>query len=65
MQTPTVTPAVRLAEALELVESRSIRAWATSAQNYPIWLSIVEQALANGKGEPSALAAYIVITAMG
>jgi len=59
------TPAARLAEALALVESASIRAWATSAHNYPIWLAITEGALKNGKGEKHALCAYIVCLAIG
>jgi hypothetical protein len=64
MKTPTPA-AARLAEALEIVESASIRAWATSERNYPIWLKIVEGAMAKGKGEKNALAAYIVCLAIG
>jgi len=46
--------------ALELVESESIRAWARSEKNLPIWLQ-----LAAGKSDPTRFAAFIVATAIG
>jgi hypothetical protein len=50
---------------LAKVESKSIREWATSERNRPIWIDIAQQALDNGKSDTDGFAAYIVVTAMG
>jgi hypothetical protein len=52
-------------EALAKVESKSIRAWAKSDHNQPLWLEICENAIKNGRKDADAMAAYIVIVAMG
>ncbi len=56
-----------LANALAQVESDSIRAWATSDHNKPIWLEIARRTVRD-KGDaadPVAFSAYIVCTAIG
>lgn len=51
-------------DALARVESKSIRAWAKSERNHPIWLRIAEKYL--GKKDASCLLCIdIVSTAMG
>jgi hypothetical protein len=54
-------------QALALVESKSIRAWASTAHNRPVWLRIAERTAAKGgpSAEPVRFAAYITLTAMG
>ena len=37
-----------LSEALKHVESKSIRAWATSERNFPIWIEITKSWLERG-----------------
>ena len=60
-----------LSEAIDRIESRSIRAWARSAQNAPIWLKVAETWIAGGKADPSnpdtvvRFSTYIVCVAMG
>lgn len=54
-----------LSDSLERVESKSIREWATSAHNYPLWLEIAAKAVANGKTDTSMFAAYIACVAIG
>lgn len=49
---------------LAKVESKSIREWATSKVNRPIWLKIAEGAVAKGSS-PEAFAAYMVCVAIG
>lgn len=49
-------------QALTHVESDSIRAWANSADNRPIWIKIAAKA---GHADPVRFAAFIVATAMG
>jgi hypothetical protein len=49
-----------LASALALIESDSIRRWATSDHNLPIVMEI-----AKGFKSPDALCAYLVATAIG
>lgn len=63
----TRTAAQFLDEALARVESKSIREWASSERNRPIWEEIAGKALQN-KGpsaDPSMFAAYVVATAIG
>jgi hypothetical protein len=65
---PTLTPREFLDSALRLVESESIRAHARSAQNYPIWIQIAEDAIkraAPGQVDPTRFATYIVIVTTG
>jgi hypothetical protein len=53
-------------KALECVQSTSIRQWASSDHNGPIWLQYVEAILkARGSVDVNKLAAYITLTAMG
>lgn len=54
-----------LDKALALVESESIRKWAQSEHNMPIWLEICENSIGNHKADPRLLAIYIVTEAMG
>ena len=54
--------------AIGRIESKSIRAWATSPHNAPIWLKMAESYFKkNGGGEDSILklSTYMVLTAMG
>jgi hypothetical protein len=54
--------------AIGRIESKSIRAWATSPHNAPIWLKIAEGSFKkNGGGEDNILrlSTYMVLTAMG
>lgn len=61
-----MTPESIFAAALANVESRSIREWADSEHNRPLWLEHIRQIQAAGKTiDPLRLCAYIVITAMG
>ena len=57
--------ALLLTEAIEQVESRSIRDWATSAHNAPIFLAIARKSLKQGKTPPHMLCSSIVCCAMG
>ncbi len=54
-----------LASALERVESESIRQWAESEHNRPLFLKIAERAVERGKADPDTFAAYIVCNAIG
>jgi hypothetical protein len=56
-----------LDEALSRVESESIREWASSAHNRPIWEKIAQGALDKSGGEydPNRLCAYLVCVAIG
>lgn len=60
-----------LSEAIDRIQSRSIQAWARSAQNAPIWLKIAETWIDGGKADPSnpdtviRFSTYIVCVAMG
>jgi hypothetical protein len=63
-----VTPETLLAAALEHVESASIRAWATSEHNRPIWLQIAAGAIKkapDGSPDVHRFAAYILCNAIG
>lgn len=53
--------------ALSKVESESIRAWANTPHNRPIWLEIAGKAIVKHNGNPdvSMFTAYIVCTAIG
>jgi hypothetical protein len=54
-----------LADSLLKVESKSIREWAVTPQNKPIWLQIAENAVKNTNPDPANFAAYIVCVAIG
>lgn len=61
-----MTPEQFFAKALTHVQSRSIRDWAVSEHNRPVWLKMAAATLAkNPKSEPIRFATYITITAMG
>lgn len=62
-----MTPNDFLAASLEFVESKSIREWARTEKNGPIWLAIAESTLKNHDGyyDPKLFAAYIVSVAIG
>jgi len=63
--TESTSPSVQfLATALARVESVSIRDWAKSEQNYPIWVKLAEKALEK-KTDVQMFIAYIVSTAIG
>jgi hypothetical protein len=64
MQTATITAGQLLSDALALVESASIRAWATSDHNAPIWAKMAEKAVAKGT-DVNLFSAYIVSCAIG
>ena len=49
---------------LAKVESKSIREWAVTPHNKPIWLKIAEGAVARGSS-PEMFAAYMVCVAIG
>ena len=54
-------------EALKLVESSSIRSWATTEHNRPIFVQLADKVVAkNGPtSNPTNFATYIVATAIG
>lgn len=52
-------------KALAKVESASIRSWATSERNGPLWLAAAEDAVNAGKNDPNRFATLIVATAIG
>lgn len=53
-------------DALAQIESESIRDWATSDHNKPLFERHCERVVAKGKDvEPAGLAAYIVCLAIG
>ncbi len=55
-----------LNDALKSVESESIRAWATSDHNRPLWIKYAAAVLAkNPNSEPIRFATYLTLTAMG
>jgi hypothetical protein len=58
-----------LKKALNRVESKSIRAWVTSEQNYPIWVEITKGWLTkntySGEEAEIRLSTYIVCVAIG
>lgn len=58
----TQSAAEFLSEALTHVESASIREWAISEHNYPLWIKL---AGSNRKLGAVRLATYIVTTAIG
>jgi hypothetical protein len=61
-----MTPEELLEQALEQVESKSIRTWAQSDRNRPIWIKLAEGALEkNPCCDVHGFAAYIVATAIG
>jgi hypothetical protein len=54
-------------QALAKVESQSIRQWAETEHNRPVWLKAAEAAIVKHNGLPdvSLFSAYIVATAIG
>ena len=52
-------------QALARVESESIREWASSPYNMPIWLEAARRAVESGNTDPDHFAAMIVSQAMG
>lgn len=52
-------------DALCYVESKSIREWAQSPHNGPIWLEICQTDINNGRRDPQRMATYIVAEAIG
>ena len=56
-----------LTAALAMVESESIRAWATTAHNRPLWLEIASRRAAKGgrQADVTALSTYITCQAIG
>lgn len=61
----STTAALKFLEAaLEMVESKSIREWATSANNGPLFLKMAENAVKKNTA-PETFAAYIVCLAIG
>lgn len=60
------SPAETLLEsALSRIESASIKAWATSEHNRPVWLRFCEAAIANGKADAARVATLILCNAIG
>lgn len=60
------TPAERLlSDALARIESASIRDWATSAHNRPVWLRFAQATIDNGKANATKLATLILCNAIG
>lgn len=47
------------------IESKSIRAWAQTDHNKPLWMEICREAVKNQKQDPFNMAAYMVAVAMG
>lgn len=67
MTQPKLTPEQHFAAALAKVESKSIRAWAQTDHNRPIWLKIAESAIQKhgDAANSDEFATYIVLTALG
>jgi hypothetical protein len=61
-----MTPETLFTTALTHVESASIRKWAESERNRPIWLELATAALKkNPSSDPIRFATFIVLKAMG
>ncbi len=52
-----------LADALKLVESRSIRQWVLTPKHYKVWLQFIEEGKVSS--DPQKLSTTIVIEAIG
>lgn len=52
-------------DSIAKVESESIRKWATSAQNLPLWMDTCQKAVDNGRTDSDRMAAYMVCVAIG
>lgn len=63
----TITAEHLLTTALELVESESVRKWATTEHNRPIFIQLAQLGLNKGgkSADPHLFAAMIVSTAIG
>lgn len=60
------SPAETLLEsALATITSESIKAWATSAHNRPVWIRYAQATIDNGKADPVKLATLILCNAIG
>ena len=60
-----MTASQYLSDALDGVQSPSIRAWATTEHNHPIFLQIAQKGIDNGSPNVVAFTAYIVCLAIG
>jgi hypothetical protein len=60
-----ITAGQLLTDALALVESPSVRTWAQSTHNAPVWAQIAETAIQKGQVDVNQFAAYITATAIG
>lgn len=47
------------------IESKSIREWATSAHNMPLWMETCQKAVDNNRMDSDRMAAYMVCVAIG
>jgi len=54
-----------LTDALARVESESVKAWAQTAQNGPLFLKMAENAIKRNEADPDRFAAFIVCCALG
>lgn len=64
--TPPTTPEAFTSEAIGLIQSESIRAWASSAHNLPILRRFAAATLAkNPEAKPADFATYLTLLAMG
>lgn len=54
-----------LDEALSKVESGSIRAWANSDHNRPIFEKLAQKAVDKGEPDSDTFASYVVLLAIG
>lgn len=60
------TAALRLFHlAVAKIESKSIREWATSAHNMPLWMETCQKAVDNNRIDADMMAAYMVCVAIG
>lgn len=60
-----VTPNQLFEASLKLVDSKSIREWAQTERNKPLWLEICNTAISKGRANSSDMAAYMVAVAIG
>lgn len=60
------TPAETLFDAaLARIESASIKAWANSAHNRPVWIRYAQATIDNGRADAVKLATVILCNAIG
>lgn len=67
VKTPSMSPEQLFQQALAKVESDSIRQWAETEHNRPIWLQLAELAIQKQNGKPDVyrFSAAIVASAIG